>query len=72
MRERRRQGGPEEKLKKKQAEIEKEKTLKQAGEIAGLPLELQLRGFQFPLSPEHRLNTPNAPDEEKLEKRTRG
>jgi hypothetical protein len=33
--------------------------LKQAGEIAGPPSELQLRGFQFPLSLEHRLNTPN-------------
>jgi hypothetical protein len=44
----------------KQAEIKKEETLKQAGEIAGPPSELQLRGFQFPLSPEHRLNTPNA------------
>jgi hypothetical protein len=45
---------------KNQGRIEKQKTLKQAGEIAGLPSELQLKGFQFPLSPEHRLNTPNA------------
>jgi hypothetical protein len=57
---------------KNQGRIEKEKTLKQAGEIAGLPSELQLRGFQFPLSPEHRLNTPNAPDEEKAREKDEG
>ena len=56
----------------KQAEIKKEETLKQAGEIAGPPSELQLRGFQFPLSPEHRLNTPNTPDEEKARERDEG
>ena len=57
---------------KNQGRIEKEKMLKQAGEIAGLPSELQLRGFQFPLSPEHRLNTPNAPDEEKAREKDKG
>jgi len=46
--------------------------LKQVGEIASLPSELQLKGFQFPLSPEHRLNTPNAPDEEKARENDTG
>jgi len=63
---RERTGGDHRNEKKKRAtnrggpEIKKEETLKQAGEIAGPPSKLQLRGFQFPLSPEHRLNTPNA------------
>jgi len=46
--------------------------LKQVGEIASLPSELQLKGFQFPLSPEHRLNTPNALDEEKARENDTG
>jgi len=63
---------PEEKLVKNQGRIEKEKTLKQVREIASLPSKLQLKGFQFPLSPEHRLNTPNAPDEEKAKENDTG
>jgi len=46
--------------------------LKHVGEIVGLPPKLQLKGFQFPLSPEHRLNTPNALDEEKAREKDEG